>query len=271
MESRSAETGRGGTAREAGEPGPEGGEPPREAGAPEPEDGAPAREGGAGNAFEDTLARLLRELGLGTYLVGDKLPPERELAAELGVSRATLRTALNELRDAGIVRVTRGRYGGTEVLRLPAEHGSRDDPVPAAELEDALRFRELLETEAARLAAQATLSAEDRRRVAELLHACSNAPMDQYRAYDSRLHLAISELAGIPSLTAALAENRARVNALLDRIPMMSANIAHANEQHTQLVEAILHGDADGAAAQARAHAHGSAALLRGFLAGSGG
>ncbi|GAA2094215.1 GntR family transcriptional regulator [Brevibacterium salitolerans] len=256
MERRSAEAARDGTAREAGEPGRE--------------SEAPAREGGAGNAFEDTLARLLRELGLGTYLVGDKLPPERELAAELGVSRATLRTALNELREAGIVRVTRGRYGGTEVLRLPAEHGSSDGPVPQAELEDTLRFRELLETEAARLAARATLSAEDRRGLAELLHACSGAPMDQYRAYDSRLHLAISELAGIPSLTAVLAENRARVNALLDRIPMMSANIEHANEQHALLIDAILRGHADEAAALARAHAHGSATLLRGFLAGSG-
>ena len=97
------------------------------------------------NAFEETLSALLRELSLGTYLVGDKLPPERDLALELKVSRATLREALQALRDAGIVSVTRGRYGGTEVVRVPCEHAASTHPLTADEIDDALRFLELLE------------------------------------------------------------------------------------------------------------------------------
>lgn len=90
--------------------------------------------------------------------------------------------------------------------------------------------------------------------------------MDQYRAYDSRFHILLAELAGIPSLTAAVTENRARLNALLDRIPMMAANLNHANDQQSALVEAILGGDAERAAALAADHARGTEALLRGFL-----
>lgn len=222
--------------------------------------------GTVANAFEETLAKLLRALSIGTYLVGDKLPPERDLATDLRVSRATLRVALQELREAGIVSVTRGRYGGTEVVRLPSEHAPGAAPMTDEELDDALRFRELLEREAARLAADADLSAEQRRHLGDLQRACSTAPLDQYRAYDSRFHIAIAELAGIPSLTRAITENRARVNALLDRIPMMAANLDHANEQHSSLADAILGGDAATAAALAADHARGTETILRGFL-----
>lgn len=218
------------------------------------------------NAFEETLAVLLRALSIGKYLVGEKLPPERDLATELKVSRATLREALQALRDAGIVKVTRGRYGGTEVVRVPSDHAAGAGSLSDDEIDDALRFRELLEREAARFAADAALSAEQRRRIHDLKTACTTAPMDQYRAYDSRFHIAIAELAGIPSLTRAITENRARVNAMLDRIPMMGANLDHANEQHRALVDAILGGEAEQAAQLAADHARGTETLLRGFL-----
>jgi DNA-binding FadR family transcriptional regulator len=228
--------------------------------------GHAARSESGTNAFEETLSALLRELSLGTYLVGEMLPPERDLALELKVSRATLREALQALRDAGIVSVTRGRYGGTEVVRVPSEHAASTHPLTADEIDDALRFRELLEREAARLAADAVLTADQRRRIHELTAACGSAPLDQYRAYDSRFHIAIAELAGLPSLTAAITENRARINAMLDQIPMMAANLEHANEQHASLVEAILSGDSDRAAQLAAEHARGTESLLRGFL-----
>ncbi|BAS11093.1 putative HTH-type transcriptional regulator RmpR [Arthrobacter sp. Hiyo4] len=72
-----------------------------------------------GNAFEETIERLLQNIKLGLFGVGTKLPAERELAEMLGVSRATLRDALAELQKAGYVEVQRGRYGGTYVCSRP--------------------------------------------------------------------------------------------------------------------------------------------------------
>jgi DNA-binding GntR family transcriptional regulator len=71
---------------------------------------------------------------------------------------------------------------------------------------------------------------------------------------------------GSPSLVPLVAENRMRVNRLLDRIPLLSRNIAHSDEQHEAIVIAILAGDPDAAEMAMRAHIAGSASLLHGFL-----
>jgi DNA-binding FadR family transcriptional regulator len=80
------------------------------------------------------------------------------------------------------------------------------------------------------------------------------------------LHLAIAEVAGSSSLTAAVAEVRTRVNDLLNGIPLLVANIDHSDAQHQAIVEAILSGDAAGARLAMDEHLAGTAALLRGFL-----
>src|SRR5882762_4889660 len=66
-----------------------------------------------GNPFEDTVERLLQTIRLGVLAPGESLPPERELAARLGVSRDTVREAIKSLSDAGYLVSRRGRYGGT--------------------------------------------------------------------------------------------------------------------------------------------------------------
>jgi len=92
------------------------------------------------------------------------------------------------------------------------------------------------------------------------------ADPDDYRRLDSRLHLAIAEAAGSPSLVLLVAENRMRLNALLDRIPLLGRNITHSDDQHDAIVHAVLAGDPDAAAAAMTTHVAGSAALLHGFL-----
>ncbi len=51
-----------------------------------------------GNAFEITVARLAQAIKLGLVQVGERLPPERDLAEQLQVSRVTLREAIRALR-----------------------------------------------------------------------------------------------------------------------------------------------------------------------------
>jgi GntR family transcriptional repressor for pyruvate dehydrogenase complex len=220
-----------------------------------------------GNAFEDTVARLLQTIRLGIVAPGEAMPAERDLAARFSVSRDTVRDAIRELADAGYLLSKRGRYGGTFVSEvLPAVAATRT-PLDPSVIEDVLGLREILELGAVRAVASKSLSAADRDLLWTRLGATASASIHDYRRHDSLLHLTLGELSGTPSLVPLLADNRTRVNDMLDTIPLLLPNIEHSNQQHEAIVVAILIGDPDRAAEAMREHLRGSAALLRGFLA----
>jgi GntR family transcriptional regulator, transcriptional repressor for pyruvate dehydrogenase complex len=227
-----------------------------------------------GNAFEETVERLLDGIRLGVHGNGDRLPPERELAARLGVSRVTVRDALRELAAAGYVETRRGRFGGTFVTYQP-------DPIPHGELAraargmgdlltDALTFRRVVEAGAAETAARATLSRRQREELTASLAAVAEAELAGYRQADTRLHLAVAEAAGSAMLTTAVVEVRVHLVDLLNAIPMLERNLVHSNRQHAAIVQAILAGDPARARQAMEEHVDGTAALLRGFLGGAG-
>jgi GntR family transcriptional regulator, transcriptional repressor for pyruvate dehydrogenase complex len=220
----------------------------------------------SGNAFEDTVSRLLQTIRLGIVEPGSALPSERELATRFSVSRDTVRDAIRELSRAGYVVARRGRYGGTFVTdTLPAPAVA--EMLTPAEIDDVLGLREILEGGAARSAARRSLAANERDALWSRLKETAGASPEDYRRLDSRFHLAIAEVSGIPSLVTLVADSRSRLNGLLDRIPLLPPNIAHSNHQHEAIVVAILRGDEQKAAAAMLEHLAGSAALLRGFLA----
>lgn len=223
-----------------------------------------------GNAFEETVERLLRAIKLGVVAVGERLPAERELAARLGVARVTLREAIHAIADAGYVSSRRGRYGGTFVTE---PRPRRRDGVPdelarrlGESVDDTLTVRYVVETGAAEVAAQRTLTPGQRRHLADRLAEASLADLVEYRRKDSRLHLAIAEVTGSASLTTAVADVRMRVNELLDEIPLLAPNLGHSNAQHEAIVAAILGGDPSAARQAMAEHLDGTSALLRGFL-----
>lgn len=244
----------------------------------EPADGAPQNRADdvlfrpvrAGNAFEETVERLLQAIKLGVVEPGDRLPAERELAGRFNVSRVTLREAIGALAEAGYVESRRGRYGGTFVkaeLPRPNRRGVKQLALQMGDaVEDALTLREVLEVGAAQVAALRVLSQGERLHLQQCLDECASSELASYRRIDSRLHLAIAEVAGSPSLTTAVAEVRMRLNELLDAIPLLERNIDHSNEQHAAIVAAILDGDAPRARQLMAEHLAGTAALLRGFL-----
>ncbi|MBT2506010.1 FadR family transcriptional regulator [Streptomyces sp. ISL-98] len=222
----------------------------------------------AGNGFEEALEQILQILRLGLVPVGERLPAERELADRLRISRVTLREVLKVLQDQGLVDSRRGRYGGTFVLPRPDASGEGElrRRVESVDVEDTLRFREVLEVGAAGLCAAHGLTDDGAQRLRAALAATHDAPLDDYRRLDTLLHLTLAELSGSPTLTAQYAAVRATVNGLLDCIPLLVRNLEHSQQQHIALVEAVLDGDADGAREVMREHCSGTAALLRGFL-----
>ena len=238
----------------------------------------PAR---GGNAFEQAVERLARAIKLGVFQAGDRLPPERELAGLMQVSRMTLREALAVLRETGFVETRRGRAGGTYVSVL--DHRRVGRPHEGAEgtvlgqpsgrmLRDALDFRRIVEPGAAALAAtravDGDLTETEGSHLLQMLRAVDVAPDDAHRRIaDSRLHLAVAFVAGSESVTAAVAEAQVRLGELLTAIPVLRRNIEHSNAQHRAVIEAILVGDPDRARAAMEEHCDATSALLRGLLA----
>ena len=66
-------------------------------------------------AFEDIASQIRGELSEGRLRAGDRLPPERELAGQFGVSRNTLREALRSLEISGLISLRKGASGGAFV------------------------------------------------------------------------------------------------------------------------------------------------------------
>ena len=111
----------------------------------------------------EEIVQQLRGLILrGHYATGDKLPPERKLAEELGVNRASLREAIKALEQMGLVKTRQG--DGTRVLDFMQTAGvelvshlvaGSADGVPSVEvLEDVLEFRRIFARDVAHMAAE---------------------------------------------------------------------------------------------------------------------
>jgi DNA-binding FadR family transcriptional regulator len=229
-----------------------------------------------GNAFEETVERMLTVIKLGLVGPGERFPAERALAAQLGVSRLTLREAIHELHSAGYICSRRGRFGGTFVTYEPPAPDSAELARLARrdgdKLTDALTFRLAVETGAAealavRFAAAVDAAGDARTTLLARLADVNRAKPHDYRRMDTLFHLCIAELTGSSLLASAAADARMRLNDLLNAIPVLPRNITNAARQHAAIVDSILAGDADRARHDAAEHLEGTAALLRGFLA----
>lgn len=111
------------------------------------------------DAIASTLERRILE---GSLKPGDRLPPERELAVDLGVSRPSLREAIQKLASKGMLQSRQG--GGTYVTE--ALESSFSDPWQDMMgkhpnlREDMLEFRRMLEGQAAEWAAERATDAD---------------------------------------------------------------------------------------------------------------
>jgi DNA-binding FadR family transcriptional regulator len=224
----------------------------------------------ARNTFEETVERLAHAIKLGVVPPGERFPPERALAPQLGISRVTLREALRALEQAGYVESRRGRNGGAYVTR---RNGTAGTPRTARRivkqlgerLTDTLQFRRALEPAAAQLAAERSAELQTEHLLSLVNDAAGAAPRD-YRAADLRLHLAIADLSGSASLVDAVAKIQTQLSDLLAAFPLVEAQLKHSDQQHKAIVRAIRRGQATRAREHMDAHLDATANLIRGFL-----
>ncbi|WP_308315475.1 FCD domain-containing protein [Streptomyces sp. ISL-100] len=218
-------------------------------------------------ASHAVVAEALRQrIALGGFEPGDRLPTERELAATFGVGRNTVRQALRELAEEGLVTTTLGRSGGTRVT--PARPGGRDGARATisagirASLRDYMEYRQAIEPFAARLAAERGAGA-DRRKLVSLLDT-KVADLGEYHRVDTAFHLGIAAAGGNEVLTEAVTRARTEMfvggNALWlgsdwSRVYPTDRDFGFAfREEHEAIALAVLSGDGDAAEARMREH-----------------
>lgn len=212
-------------------------------------------------AADVVLEQLRRAIGLGRFLPGDKLPPERSLADQLGVSRTTLRIALRVLAREGIVAVRRGAKGGITVRPAPTQLRPAGERA-LEEIENALAFRLAIERSTARLAA-ARRSPEDLRRLRGLLEVMSRLTdtaqdrrdpnnVARFIATDVAFHLAIASAARHPDLEDAA--ERALARRYLPFGTVFAALHDDANDGHAEILAALTAGNGSRAEKLMAAH-----------------
>ena len=204
----------------------------------------------------DNAVRFLRAMIFSGELgPGDKLPPERDLGARLGISRMTLRLALKALESTGYIVTTRGSRGGSRVSDAGAlldcwgqwmRHHSSD-------LENIFEFRLTVESRLAALAAE--------RRTDQDLEAMERAVMMERTSRDwsslfrtdMDIHKAIARAARSAHLEDAMLAARSELFAPVD-LAQLEQRELQVHDTHAGILQAIRSQDPVEAAEQMRGH-----------------
>ena len=161
------------------------------------------------HTFEEAAEQIAGKVRAGELRRGDKLPPERDLAVLMEISRPTLREAVRILADAGVVEVRRGPGGGIFVAGdvVPVELVRERSVVRLEEVADVLEARRLVEPGVARLAAQRASDADLvplERSIEAMREICARGyravDEERFLQLDLQFHLALARAAGNPTV-----------------------------------------------------------------------
>jgi GntR family transcriptional regulator, transcriptional repressor for pyruvate dehydrogenase complex len=216
--------------------------------------------------FEETVERLGTAIRIGLLIPGSRLPPERDLADQLRISRSTLRQALTTLVQSGHLVSLRGRAGGTFVAEEPPLGQAVNGEVLGEEARAVLDYRVAVETGATVLAAERA-TVHDLQRLLEFTHRMDGAQrFDDYRRADVRFHIGVAEASYSPRLVTAMTEVQGQMSDLIARIAHPDEVLARANEQHRRLVSLLRRRDIGRAVRLMREHIDGTEHILAGLL-----
>lgn len=212
-------------------------------------------------AFDETLNRLESAIKLGLLPPGSRLPAERELCLQLGISRSTLRQALMALTSYGYLHATRGRGGGTFVVESPPA-------VAAPSEQERAGWRDLCDERLAIELGVVALAAS-RATTASLL------PLQQIAAefetssepiricqLDRRFHIAIAELTHSSRLILATTAIQAAIFDLMSSFVPTDEQHEFATAGHRAIVEALRNSDEQAAIGAMCAHLGATSTLF---------
>jgi DNA-binding FadR family transcriptional regulator len=210
-------------------------------------------------ATSSVADRLVTAIAVGVYSPGECLPSEREMASALGVSRVTVRQALKQVGELGLVEARRGRGGGTFVTRASWEEVAPDAARRTLEKElprlgALFDFRCMVEGMIARAAAERRTDDDVTDLRAALDEFRDASGMEEARRLDQRLHGRVCAAARNPHLSSLSAQLTVAATLGFGAEPYVEEFFAQAVSQHEELVGHIVRGEPDAANRTAQAH-----------------
>lgn len=210
-------------------------------------------------SYEHVVRQIAAEIQSGRFSRGERLPTERELGANFGVSRGVVREAVKVLDAMGLVEPRQG--SGLYV---------RDDPVPPVtraltlsvspeekSVRHLFEFRRTLETESARLAASRRSDDQAASIAAASALTAEAAAHDGQPAFgptDLAFHAAIYAAADNPYMAVAIAAVRDMTSDVVAQYIGLRGSLAVAAGHHAAIAAAISAGDPEAAAAAMAEH-----------------
>ncbi|MEO5586911.1 MAG: FCD domain-containing protein [Novosphingobium sp.] len=204
--------------------------------------------------YQDVARKLITELVADCYPLGSRLPAERELALQYGVSRPTVREAIIALEVQGLVEVRIG--SGAYVMRLPGQGDVPGFGISAFELTEA---RLLFESEAAALAATEA-SDDEIAEIARLVEDIARENQDPKGTdkADRAFHLAIARATRNTAVFNVISQLwDLRYNspeAALLHAKARTAHVMPVVEEHSAVLDALRRRDPAAARAAMRTH-----------------
>ncbi|GED30610.1 FadR/GntR family transcriptional regulator [Brevibacillus centrosporus] len=211
------------------------------------------------------VEQLAKRVEAGDWKVGERIPPEPELVEQLGVSRNTLREAVQALIHTGMLEARQG--DGTYVRSSSVFGAAMQRRLQRSAVFEILEVRYGLEREIARLAAMRR-STSDLANIREKLEQAYHVfqDVDAYVRADVAFHIAIAEATKnsvMIDLYKHMAESlHLSVNSTVD----LTGHIQTQFKTHAELVEAISIQDPDAAEAAVRNVIEASKAALASFI-----
>jgi GntR family transcriptional repressor for pyruvate dehydrogenase complex len=214
-------------------------------------------------SHEIVLDWVERQLAEHHLSIGGRLPGERALAEELGISRAAVREGLRVLEVLGVLRsgVGSGPAAGTVIVAEPAAALSTALRLHLASehlrASDVVETRVLLEGWAAR---NADIDSPDLGQARQLLAAMEDEALAPpvFLDRDAAFHVAIASATGNPLVGAMMASLRESIRdytlALTEKLPDWQRTVTRLRHEHREVLRAIEEGRRDEAAELMTAH-----------------
>jgi GntR family transcriptional repressor for pyruvate dehydrogenase complex len=205
-----------------------------------------------GNLVDEVADQIRSRLDEGLVAVGERLPSERDLVRELGISRAVLRESLSSLESLGYLeaRVGQGRFvadpGGGSSQRLIDDWLRRHQ----AELRDLIEMRAAIESQALRGTARdlVAMATEAQDLIRTQSDAIGEGQLDEAAEADMRFHLLLAGGTDNRPLRILAEALIGRARQAAHAAYRVSAYRRASLRQHRSIVAALKAGDRDRAA-----------------------